>query len=287
MRYLPLFRLQILHTYYKGTICPDFRIKPSSETKRLIKNHRCVLKHFSNGIQLFIASNESNLPMIPLDNETQFVFELHLNNQDFPLFTDLKKLNQKPSPIFSNFEENDGNSGKLTLQTWESSPSNQGAFVQAGIQYLTNWFTSNTLPREFYISFEAKRVKWHYYLVTDKSNASFKIVDQDEAPILLSERKHTNEQPQTLSPIAQRIVSQFPELTLWIFESQAQIPTGETGIKTLQLIQNGESVLNHLPNPSFKNNFIVKGEQAHNNKDEEGVFQIIKLLSHQIPSTGG
>ena len=90
MKFLPLLNLSIKHSYYADNRCPDFLLTPDSETCRLLRNLRGVLKSRADGISVVIPVDEKqSLPFIPLPKYAIFTFQLNLKNPDFPLFTDL------------------------------------------------------------------------------------------------------------------------------------------------------------------------------------------------------
>ena len=108
MKYLPHFTLELVHPYYTDGRCPDFDIEPSLETEQLLRNQRCVLKTFQNGVRILTAVTDTGAPLIPLDGASRFHFHLHLKNPDFFLFTDLTSFDTIPAPIYSNIDADDG-----------------------------------------------------------------------------------------------------------------------------------------------------------------------------------
>lgn len=104
MRYLQLFRLEVLHSYYADQRCPDFEIEPMEDTRKLLKNYRCVSKPLTNGLRVFIAVNDDGTAFIPLPETEALVFGFHLRlrNPDFPLFTDLETTSQLAAPLYTN-----------------------------------------------------------------------------------------------------------------------------------------------------------------------------------------
>ena len=115
MKSFPLMRLQLNHTYYENGLCLDFEVKPTPKTLGILQNHRCTLKVLPSGIQVFITVNKQNIPLIPLTNDTKFEFYLYIQNQDFPLFTDLTQIWQQASPLFVNSEMGNNGINQLSL----------------------------------------------------------------------------------------------------------------------------------------------------------------------------
>ena len=141
MKSLPLMRLQLAHAFYKNGLCPDIEVKPTPRTQGIFLNHRCTLKTFPSGLQVFITVNKQNFPLIPLTNGTKFEFYLYIRNPDFPLFTDLTQIWQQASPLFVNSEMGNNEINRLSLtsryasarETFEvQEPSTEERFVFGG-----------------------------------------------------------------------------------------------------------------------------------------------------------
>jgi hypothetical protein len=115
MKFLPLIDLNLTHTYYTDGRCRDFRIEPTPETQQLLKNYRCVLKSLPHGFRILIAVTDQGIPVIPLQKEITFAFQLQLQNPDFALFTDLTEITQMAAPLYTNAEVSPGTPGSLAL----------------------------------------------------------------------------------------------------------------------------------------------------------------------------
>lgn len=114
MRYLPLFTLELTHPYYADNRTLDFRVEPSRETQRLLRNHRCILKSSANHIKILAATAASGEILIPLNPDNRFSFHLYLENSAFPLFSDLTDITPVLAPIYSN-TTNDGTANPEVL----------------------------------------------------------------------------------------------------------------------------------------------------------------------------
>lgn len=67
--YFKLFNINTLHNYYKSGICNSLIITPTSECKKIIKNHRLLFKNTVKGFQIsYSAKNESGDPLIELSD---------------------------------------------------------------------------------------------------------------------------------------------------------------------------------------------------------------------------
>lgn len=115
MKYLPLFNLQLTHSYYTDGRCPDFLITSASKTVQLLKNHRCVLKLLPTGLRVLMAVTGADQPLIPLPSGATFTFQLWPRNPDFALITDLTAIDQARAPLFTNADLGSGHPANLVL----------------------------------------------------------------------------------------------------------------------------------------------------------------------------
>ncbi|HUT46941.1 MAG TPA: hypothetical protein VMX36_11695 [Sedimentisphaerales bacterium] len=102
MKFLPVFTLRVTHSYYADGRCSDFSMEPNPATDKLLKNHRCVLKSFPDGIRVFMQVDDEGKPFIAYPEEITFTFHLRLHNPDFALFTDLSDIANRPAPLYTN-----------------------------------------------------------------------------------------------------------------------------------------------------------------------------------------
>ena len=98
-------------------------IKPTQSTERVFKNYRIVLRTYSEGFRLLVNTEKNDTkfePIIPLDDDVTFTFELQSTDPYFYnytalsntsknsmyLFANVKPINQEAS--FENIFENNG-----------------------------------------------------------------------------------------------------------------------------------------------------------------------------------
>lgn len=139
MRYLALFDLEIIHSYYADKSCPDFEVKPTPETQRLLDAYRCVVKYLSHGLRVLIPVNENGLPIYRFPEEAVFAFHLRLRNPYFELFTDMTDISKCEAPLFTS--QGPAIDGELVLINEKSQssevltvhqPASREAFCLAG-----------------------------------------------------------------------------------------------------------------------------------------------------------
>lgn len=101
MKCQPLFTLRITHSYYADGRCADFLVEPDAATRRLLANHRCLLRPLADGLQVTTAVNAQGVPMLALAPGATLRFHLRLANPDFRLFTEPGALADNPAPVFT------------------------------------------------------------------------------------------------------------------------------------------------------------------------------------------
>ncbi|KAA3613658.1 MAG: hypothetical protein DWQ05_15365 [Calditrichaeota bacterium] len=101
-RYRPLLSLKIEHEYYSDRRCDDLTFHTLPETDQLLRNHRCIVKHRGDGIDILTQVKEDNSAFLRIAPGNKMRFLLRLDNARFPLFTDLREYGNKSKPVFKN-----------------------------------------------------------------------------------------------------------------------------------------------------------------------------------------
>lgn len=114
-----LFTVELLHSYYKDQLCPDFNILPSEQTLNLLAGHRIIARQYSN--QLITGANCNNKisppkPFTPIEQGMQFTFFMQLNNPVFFNYTNLASAAPGKIYYFTNRNNNISN-GKTFLSS--------------------------------------------------------------------------------------------------------------------------------------------------------------------------
>jgi hypothetical protein len=289
MKFFPVFSLQLWHSYYRDGRCLDFAIEPTTETQRLLKNHRCALKTTPNGVRILIGGEVQHVPLIALQKGMVFSFHLRLQNSAFPLFTDLSAITHNPAPLYTNAEADAAGNSQLTLASRESKLA-VGVFADVDIKVTDSLLDFAAGPVEFSIKFTAKQARWAYYCITDLSDAGvqLRIIDGDVSPVVFSDANstHLNQQPDPTDGVAVSLDAQYPEKQRFRFVSDNLISCQQAARKLLQLQSGANRLVEALPNPSLQNysTMTVTGEPS--SQPQEVLFHIIKYFSHAFVTTG-
>lgn len=132
MKFRPLLDLQVFHDYYADKLCPDFTITPTSDTDRLLRNHRCTLIRLHNGIRLFTATTAEGAPLIPLPAPARLAFHLRLGNPDFALVTAPTGMGQPGAQRFTQQNGGGGTPVALVLQPLQAWTTDRFLVQQPG-----------------------------------------------------------------------------------------------------------------------------------------------------------
>ncbi|MDD5579907.1 MAG: hypothetical protein PHY16_11595 [Methylobacter sp.] len=71
MNYSPLFMISLKHTFYDNGKCPAFSVTANTQTEKLLKNHRCVIKPDADGLCVYVPVDKQ-IPLISFDKNDQF-----------------------------------------------------------------------------------------------------------------------------------------------------------------------------------------------------------------------
>ncbi|HEX6368230.1 MAG TPA: hypothetical protein VF006_04825 [Longimicrobium sp.] len=87
VRFLPLFTLQVAHTYYTGA-CRDFSLVVPAETAALLRNGRLLAREVEGVVHVLYEAGPGGLPLVPVSGAT-LRLGLQLNNPHFGNVTQL------------------------------------------------------------------------------------------------------------------------------------------------------------------------------------------------------
>ena len=298
MKFLPYFGVYLTHAYYADGRCLDFRVEPTLQTQRLLRNHRCVLEQRPDGVQVLSTMTEQGDFLIPFRQDAVFTFDLQLQNPDFSRITDLAEFDNISRPLFSNADLSPSHSGELVLTSRvrtlsRTSRMTSNAFAEVEIHYKDGLFPNTDDPNVFYVVFKAKRVRWIYYVVTDLnfSDDAIQIVDSDVAPVVFSEanRRDLNREPASSDRVAQQLAVQYPNLRRFRFVSDELVPCQQMSRKQIHVYLDGTRVAGALPNPSVRHaaTIAIDSEQVETAPEQDVLFHIVKLITYPFPSMGG
>jgi hypothetical protein len=110
-----------------------------------------------------------------------------------------------------------------------------------------------TIVKPYFITFNAVSAIWKYYLVTDPEVKDLFIEDKGNPALQF---KKLELQEDTPDPVGMALQANYPNAGLLLFESSTPVPRQSRGRKNIQLIRDGQTVIQHLPNPAAENQEI-------------------------------
>ncbi len=116
-----ILELSLKHNYYNNGLCPDFSIKPTAQTKDLLKRLRCIFKATTNGFFLSCDNLAKEImPQILIKGNTRLCFIMELRKTNFLNFTTLPSRSGGKDIYYIH---NEGKNKELSMKTVAMYPS--------------------------------------------------------------------------------------------------------------------------------------------------------------------
>lgn len=252
MKFGTFFTVSITHAFLAGGHCTDLQFEPTGRCLQLMKRYGLLLKNDEQG-RLRVVAKQNEDGLFSAEGEQTMVFEffIFLSENDFLIYTQLPP--KKPGEVYLFSNQNSGGKQAQTLTPDViQQPKTTNTKPLFGILRIS---MDSFVPADFTLHFEAKAIKWRYYLMADATNADLRV---DGRLSELSFRATDADGSAADDHIAQSIRGRFPNHTLLIFESDKAVPFRQSGRKNIQLIngRNNVVIVDHLPNPTFTDNGI-------------------------------
>ncbi|MBW1297059.1 hypothetical protein [Aquimarina litoralis] len=245
MKYREFFQVEMIHPYFSG-MPKDLVLIPDNDTKNLLINLGYILKKEADGIKVLAPIHPENNTFPALDEKDVFTFYIYPKSADIQEITDFSGIENGSIISFTNLDQ-DG-SELITTQI-EKKETFQGFSAIANIVITGNKIKTNSVePIKFQARFKAKSIKWKYYFVSNTEDATISLESRDDqitfTEITLDES--------TADQIINSIRLNFPNSPIKLFESKGLVPYSSTPIKNIKLLQDGDILINHLPNPRLE-----------------------------------
>lgn len=285
MKYLPLLSLNIIHDYYEEESCPDFSIKADEQTEKTLRNHRCLLKTNPTGFLILQAVN-NDAPFITFSLSTRLRFTLTLVNSDFLLFTDLSNFPNQGFAVYTNKEMNDS-----TLNLIETNMRQEKNCFAAVEIYMDHSIkpAKNKDPVQYHIPFTAKPAYWEYFFITNETTDNFdfqiKHSEHQEGVSPAGQPIGFKKEAYTSRSITDWINKQYPKANLLYFVSDEPVRCQQAPRENIQLLLNGERLLNNLPNPSIRNSDQRISGDGDSTTTQDTFFHIVKHIKQSFSTT--
>lgn len=288
MKFKPVFRLTIQHSYYADGICREFSVVASRETQRLLRNHRALMRVLPDGVLCSIETGTDGSPLIGVEASAKLSFDLILRNDEFCMITDLDEITAKTPALFSLAEADVSKGGTLNLAS-SAKGLGRGVFAVAEIPGAA-FANPGSEPINFSIGFQAKRSRWLYYYVTDTKliGKDIRLVDLDSpAELVFSPANRTDlaQNPDPNDSLGAELARRYPSLNRMRFVSDEVLPCQESPRRlTLQL--DGHNFPNLLPLPSPRNQTNWPFTNQKNVAGQSALYQVVKYNSYSFSTNG-
>ena len=145
--YKKLFKIDMLHNYFKSGYAGNIQLIPTADTVTLLKNGKMQLRRVNASFILFYqAEDDAGTPLINLGQDNKFVFALKSEEiQEFLSYTDL----DKKTVVSINSNDNIAENKAVTVSSQSDSTSG-GANAVDGSN-ATSWQSQDTDDQWIYV----------------------------------------------------------------------------------------------------------------------------------------
>lgn len=244
MEYREIFNIEVFHPVLSEP--NDVVLVPKNETRKHLSNLGFVVKKTEKGIKILAPMSIRNDGFQPLSEDDNFTFYIYPTSDTTQEITDFSKIDEGHMISFSN-QDLPENSQELVSGQVVKEGVFGGYPALGSIQIIGNKINLTPLeqPIKFKAVFGAKSVKWKYYFVSNTEDTDISLESRDNQisfnEVVVDEN--------TTDQIINSIQFNFPNTRVKIFESKDLVPYSNKPIKNIKLLQNGDVLINHLPNP--------------------------------------
>lgn len=150
----------------------------------------------------------------------------------------------------------------------------QGVFAAVEIKYRPDTASLFENTNSFRITFQPKKARWKYYIVTDKSNGKTALPSLEDKDKAIS-FELANQKDLSSDEMAVKIARQYPNKQCLCFISSSLLSCQQAARKNIQFRLNGDKVINSLPTPSLRNYCI----DVRNAEREYTLYQVIQYFT--------
>ncbi|WP_378179182.1 hypothetical protein [Aquimarina sp. SS2-1] len=245
MEYREIFEIEVIHPYF-SVISTDLVLVADIETGKRLINLGYVLKKTVNGVKVLAPFLPESNAFRDLGEEDDFTFFVYPTSEHTKEITDFSEVAKGSMISFSNKGQQQNNSelGASTVLQ-EGFFGGYPALASIVIKGAEIDLSSLDQSVKFKAIFGAKSIKWKYYFVSNVEDPDIAIESRDDQisfnEIVVDEN--------TTDQIINSIQLNFPNTQVKVFESKDLVPYSRKPIKNIKLLQNGDVLINHLPNP--------------------------------------
>ncbi|WP_299897917.1 hypothetical protein [uncultured Aquimarina sp.] len=244
MEYREIFDIEVFHPVLLESNAVV--LVPKNETRKHLSNLGFVIKKTEKGIKILAPISQGNIGFQPLSEDDNFTFYIYPTSDTTQEITDFSKIDEGHMISFSNQDLSENSQELVSSQVAKEGVF--GGYPALGSIHIIGHkinLTSLEEPIIFKAVFGAKSVKWKYYFVSNTEDTDISLESRDNQisfnEVVVDEN--------TTDQIINSIQLNFPNTQVKIFESKDLVPYSNKPIKNIKLLQNGDILINHLPNP--------------------------------------
>jgi hypothetical protein len=274
MKQLAVLDVRITHSFYADGRCADLAVTPDDATALFLQKQRCQLRTSPDGVRVIMPFDDTGQPFVAVPAGAVLRFHLTLQDDGFPLFTDLSTLSAQAAPLFTTVGST---AGALALAS-SATPLPSGVLADVEIHLDGLSLTpAPAQPASFHADFQARRARWAYYCVTDLSATGGELHIVDASPagttdlVVFSDQNRTklDQQPDPSDPIATLVAGRYPGMRCVRFLSDQPVAMSAAPRRYLELRRDTDRVVGPLPNPSVRD--AARSDQ---------LYRIIRYQTH-------
>lgn len=243
--YKELFQLEIAHAYYSEGGDAGLTIVADEATQQFMQGRSFLIKPTRAGLRVLMPVDENLVARTTFLPDDVLRFEVYPSSSHFGIVTDTSSLAPGEVLHFSNvgFTESET---ELAITSVVGRGTHNGFQLCATVAiHIASVLLAQPQPPRYRATFNTKSEVWKYYFVSEQESTDFKVEDREEK--LLFNQVQLGENSSDI--VGGALQRNFPQAKVFLFESAASITQSEQAIKNLQLLRDGEVIIQHLPNP--------------------------------------
>ncbi|MBQ0733545.1 hypothetical protein [Aquimarina celericrescens] len=252
MKYREFFHIEMIHQYFSG-IPLDLVMLADNETKNRLNSLGCILKKEADRIKVLAPLHPEDDAFPVLGENDVFTFYIYPTSARIQEITDLSTVEKGNMISFINLGQTLDSTELISSQI-EKKGVFKGFSALANVVIVGNKINTETVVEsvKFKAIFKAKSIQWKYYFVSNVEDPDITIESRDNQisfnEIVVDEN--------TTDQIVNSIQLNFPNTQIKVFESKDLVPYSSKPVKNIKLLQNGDILISHLPNPQKEQNGI-------------------------------
>jgi len=196
LNYKPLFKIEFLHSFFRENKCLCLSVNPVAKTERLLRKSNIIIRRNYNQVHYLYNHNElDKIKAILEDEENKFLWlRIFSIDKYFRNYTNLD-TNNNTKIIFSVLPDELNNENILEVKKANYKNINDELFsdildkkdklirpiavLKMNIKDIFEQILQKSTPVNIYISFEARKTYWTYFIILKNvsSERKIKIVD--------------------------------------------------------------------------------------------------------------